>query len=78
MKEAYIKKDWGRVESIAHKFKSGAIYLGICRLQFACQYLERYYKAGHRTQLDSLYHQLLATNQKTIEIVADWLKKSCK
>ena len=75
LQEAYINKDWERVESLAHKFKGGAVYLGIPRLQFACQYLERYYKAGYKTQLEPLYQQLISTNQTTIKAVTDWLIK---
>ncbi|WP_173237483.1 ATP-binding protein [Legionella antarctica] len=45
---AYAQGDWEKIETIAHKIKSGAVYIGTRRLFYACQYLERYFKAGHR------------------------------
>ncbi len=74
MQQAYAQKDWANVEKLAHKIKGGVSYLGTLRLKYACQYLERYYKAEHRDLLEKLYHQLLEINRQTIETVAQWLK----
>lgn len=74
MKKAYAKKDWEEVERLAHKIKGGVCY-GTRRLFYACQYLERYYKAGHRTLLDKLYHQVLNVNAETTGTLKEWLGK---
>lgn len=74
MKLAYAKKDWPEVERLAHKIKGGVCY-GTCRIFYACQYLERYYKAGHRTLLGKLYHQVLDVNGETISTLSEWLGK---
>ena len=78
MQRAYAKKNWNGVEQLAHKIKGGVGYLGAQRLFYACQYLERYYKAGHRDLLDKLYHQLINVNQETIKIIAAWLNQYMK
>lgn len=70
---AFDQGDWARVETIAHKIKSGAVYIGTRRLFYACQYLERYYKAGHRLMLGKLYEQVLHINKETLKIVEEWL-----
>lgn len=73
MEKAYATKNWSEIEKFAHKLKGGAIYLGISRLELACQYLERYYKADNKAFLEQLYHQLLAVNQETIHTLRQWL-----
>ena len=75
MKKAYEENDWGTVENLTHKLKGGAMYMGTCRMQYACQYLERYYKANHRALLEQLYHQLVAVNDETCKELNAWLKK---
>ncbi|MBX9702554.1 MAG: response regulator, partial [Silvanigrellaceae bacterium] len=75
MQEAYTNKDWVKVEKQAHKIKGGLAYIGLERMKYACQYLERYYKAGHRDNLDKLYQQILAVNAQTIEVIKDWLSR---
>lgn len=74
LKTAYDKKDWDQIEKIAHKIKGGVAYLGTRKLQSACQYLERYYKAGHRASLEKLYHQVIKVNSDTITELKEWLK----
>jgi CheY-like chemotaxis protein/HPt (histidine-containing phosphotransfer) domain-containing protein len=74
MKKAHAKKDWEEVDRLAHKIKGGVCY-GTRRLFYACQYLERYYKVGHRTLLDKLYHQVLNVNEETIATLNKWLGK---
>jgi hypothetical protein len=74
MEKAYATKNWAEVERLAHKIKGGVAY-GTCRMFYACQYLERYYKAGHRALLDKLYHQIIAVNHETVAELKEWLKK---
>jgi len=75
MISAYNKNDWSEVEKLAHKLKGGASYLGTHRMFYACQYLERYYKAGHRdiNLLDKLFQQLIDVNKKTINTIKYWI-----
>lgn len=67
---------WDKVETLAHKMKGGVAYLGTLRLKFACQYLERYYKAGHRSLLERLYQQLIRVNQDTIVEIIQWIESN--
>lgn len=73
IQNAYLANDWESIENIAHKMKSGALYCGTVRMQYACQYLERYRKAGHKIFLDDLYHQLLTVLKDTRACVNYWL-----
>ncbi|MDF1758480.1 MAG: ATP-binding protein [Legionellaceae bacterium] len=73
MEKAYLIKNWSEIERLAHKIKSGAMTIGIVRMRYACQYLERYHKTGHHEFLDKLYHQLLTVNQETISTLRAWL-----
>lgn len=75
LKAAHLNQNWEQIEQLAHKMKGGVIYLGMIRLRYACQYLERYRKAGHSINLDNLYHQLIAVTEETIQTVQAWLKK---
>lgn len=74
MIQAHDAQDWAQVEGLAHKFKGGVAYLSTLRMKFACQYLERYYKAGHRSLLEPLYQQVLKTNQETLAELTQWLQ----
>lgn len=74
MEEAYLEKDWERVEKLAHKIKGGVVSIGTSKMHQACLYLERYYKAGHREQLDKLYHQLIDVNCETVKAIKAWLQ----
>ncbi|MDP3705054.1 MAG: ATP-binding protein [Legionellaceae bacterium] len=71
---AYTKKDWNMVERLAHKMKGGSVYAGVTKLQYACQYFERYCKAGHTKLLDQLYQQMLSTFDETHEAITQWMK----
>lgn len=73
MQTKYKQGNWEEVEKLAHKIKGGVTYLGTQKMQYACQYLERYYKAGHRKLLDPLYKQLLRVNDDTNVILKQWL-----
>lgn len=74
MKSAFEQENWDAIERIAHKIKSGAVYMGTLRLFYACQYLERYHKAGHTVMLKKLYQQVIHTNVQTLQAINDWLK----
>lgn len=71
--EAYSKDDWDMIEKLAHKMKGGAAYCGTVKLYKACQYLERYHKAGHSNYLLSLYQQLLRVITETKMTISRWL-----
>jgi two-component system, OmpR family, aerobic respiration control sensor histidine kinase ArcB len=71
---AYVAFDWEGVEKIAHRMKGGLVYCGTSRLAYACQYLERYRKAGHTRCLDALYKQLRHVADDTIETLNQWLE----
>jgi hypothetical protein len=49
--------------------------MGACRLQYACKYLEGYYKENHQLLLDKLYHQLINIEEETCQALFVWLKK---
>lgn len=65
--------NWEAIEELAHYLKSGALYYGADRLVYACQYLERYRKAGHNTLLEPLYQQLIRLMDETCEAIHQWL-----
>jgi HPt (histidine-containing phosphotransfer) domain-containing protein len=73
IQQAYAVKDWEMVENLAHKIKSGALYCGTIKMQYACQYLERYRKAGHTLSLEKLYHQLITILEETHLTLTQWL-----
>lgn len=73
IKQAWANSDWDEVEQLAHRIKSGALYCGTVRMQYACQYLERYRKAGHTKSLDKLYHQLIQVLEETRQVVSLWM-----
>ena len=49
--------------------------MGIERMKYACQYMERYVKAEHTARLDELYQQLITVNRDTVSEIKEWLKK---
>ncbi|KTD23576.1 sensory box histidine kinase/response regulator [Legionella lansingensis] len=73
LRKAYQEKRWDNIEKIAHKLKSSALYCGTIKLRYACQYLERYRKAGHLRLQEELYHQLHAVIMETKKAIQDWL-----
>lgn len=75
IQQAYSKKSWEQIEGLAHKMKSGALYCGTTKMQYACQYLERYRKAGHFILLEELYQQLIHIVQDTKLHIEDWLAR---
>ena len=42
------------------------------------QYLERYWKAGHRDKLEALYRQFLLVSEQTKQAVQVWLDQNPK
>ncbi|KTC87735.1 MULTISPECIES: Hpt domain-containing protein [Legionella] len=70
---AHDNLDWDKIEKLAHKLKSGALYCGTVRLKFACQYLERYRKAGYSQLLDKLYLQLIRVANETEQSINNWI-----
>lgn len=73
IKNLYAKRDWAGVEKIAHRLKGGLVYCGADRLACACQYLERYKKAGLTAMLEKLYQQLLTVASQTSHAIREWL-----
>ncbi len=69
----HAKNDWSGVEKIAHRLKGGLVYCGADRLACACQYLERYKKAGLTKMLEELYQQLLVVADDTLCAIKKWL-----
>ncbi|MGC1182186.1 hypothetical protein [Legionella sp.] len=49
---------------------------GAEKLVYACQYLERYHKAGYTQLLEPLYQQLIAVIEETQNKVNEWLRKN--
>ena len=74
LEKAYKKHDWSQIEALAHKMKAGALYCGTMQLQIACQYLERYRKAGHKKSLDALYKQLIKVIKLTCCAIEKYLE----
>jgi len=74
IQEAYNEGDWDKIENLAHKIKGGAVYCGVPKMKLACQYLERYRKAGHLVMLDKLYHQLIDVSKTTKKTVEKWIQ----
>lgn len=78
MKKAYALQDYSAIETLSHKIKSGAEYAGTTRMKYACQYVERYWKAGEREFLDKLVHQAFNTIVESCAYIEKWLKKRSK
>lgn len=77
LEELYLlhaKSDWDTVEQLAHRMKGGLMYCGTEKLVFACQYLERYRKAGHSKMLEPLYQQVCLVADKTMIAIKRWLR----
>lgn len=75
MKKAFASGDFSLVEKIAHKMKGGAVYVGLVRMKYACQYLERYCKTGETTLFEALYYQAVQVINETLIHAKEWLKK---
>ncbi len=69
LRDAYALRDWSAIEKLAHKMKGGAVYCGTFKMQYACQYLERYRKTGRTVLLEQLYQQLLGVLEETRAVI---------
>ena len=76
IKKAHAEQNWEAVEQLAHKMKSGALYCGMVRMKYACQYLERSQKAGHSHLQNELYQQLITVVEQTQKAISEWLRES--
>jgi HPt (histidine-containing phosphotransfer) domain-containing protein len=76
IQSAHAQGDWEEIEKFAHKMKGGAVYIGTVKMQYACQYLERYQKAGFTSLLEPLYQQLITVVNDTQDYIRVWLTKS--
>jgi CheY-like chemotaxis protein/anti-sigma regulatory factor (Ser/Thr protein kinase) len=74
LKETHDALDWEKTQQLAHKIKGGVVYVGAVRMKMACQYLERYWKTGQRTLLESLYQQLLQVTHESVVEIEQWIK----
>lgn len=72
--EAYAAQDWEKIEKMAHKIMGGIMYLGLTKMQYACQNLERYYHEGHTQLLPKLYHQFMQVFEETHQAIEQWLE----
>ena len=73
LKSHHANGDWEAIEKLAHYLKGGAVYYGADRFVHACQYLERYRKAGHSALLEPLYQQLIRLMDETTDAMKSWL-----
>ena len=76
LKEAHKQQNWEQIEKTAHKIKGGMTYLGAQKMRFACQYFERYYKAGHHKLFEPLYQQIILVNDETCTFLRLWLENN--
>ncbi|CEG58376.1 Hpt domain-containing protein [Legionella fallonii] len=72
MKQFHAQGDWEKTQAMAHKIKGGCVYVGTIRMKMACQYFERYWKAGHTDLLEKLYQQVLDTIEESIILIEKW------
>ena len=72
--QAHSKKDWDKIERLAHKMKGGSIYTGLIRMHHACKYFEDYYRNEQTQLLEELYQQILDTMDETQNYLKHWLQ----
>lgn len=71
---SFAAQDWQKLENLAHRMKGGIMYLGLKKLQNACQHLEHYHKTGQTKLLHSLYQQLMRVFSETEHAIQAWLE----
>jgi HPt (histidine-containing phosphotransfer) domain-containing protein len=76
MKLAFSRQNFASIEKLAHKIKGGSVYLGLIRMKYACQYVERYWKTGQCELFEALYHQAVSTIEETITYIEGWLQRN--
>lgn len=74
IQEAHDSHDWNKVQALAHKMKGGCLTTGMQRLAIACQFLERYIKAGYSQQCEKLYDQMMTTLNDTVPDINKWIE----
>jgi len=67
--EAYEKKDWGKIQEIAHKFSGGASYCGALRLKEACTSLKNYITQNNLELSHSYYHKMRQEMQNLTQYI---------
>ena len=72
---AFAAQDWDKIEKLTHKIMGGICYLGLIKMHYACQHLERYYNSGHTRLLPVLYQQLIQNFAETEETIQPWILK---
>ncbi|HVT63450.1 MAG TPA: ATP-binding protein, partial [Legionellaceae bacterium] len=70
---AYKAQDWTKILNLAHKIKGGVVYLGLIKMQYACQYFERYYKTGQTKLIIPLYQQMIHVLDETGMAIQTWI-----
>ncbi len=75
IENACADKNWQQIADVAHKIKSGALYCGTVRMQYACHYLEYYCKTGQLALIEQLCQQLIDVLNDTQQFVKAWLDK---
>jgi two-component system, OmpR family, aerobic respiration control sensor histidine kinase ArcB len=75
LKDAHNMDDWKKTQQVVHRIKGGVLYVGAIRIKVACQYLESYWKAGHRDLLEKLYQQLVQVIDDSIVEIKLWVGK---
>jgi len=68
---AYAKKDWKKIQEIAHKFSGGASYCGALRLQEACSILKEGIAKGNLELSESYYQKMREEMQAFTQYVSD-------
>lgn len=63
--EAHVKKDWKKIQDIAHKFSGGASYCGALRLKEACEMLKNCI-ANNNLALYETYYQKMCTEMLAV------------
>lgn len=74
LQKSHETADWQQTQNIAHKIKGGAVYVGTIRLKMACQFIERYWKAGETELLERLYQQLLTVIEQSMIAIEEWVR----
>lgn len=74
LKTAHQEKNWEQIAKISHKLKGGFLNIGLTRAAIACQYLERYHKAGHKNLLEQLYEMVLKVLDETVKNIKTLVK----
>ncbi|MEI6095898.1 MAG: Hpt domain-containing protein [Gammaproteobacteria bacterium] len=70
---AFATQDWDKIEKLTHKIMGGIMYLGLLKMQYACQHLERYYHTEQTRLLPALYQQFMQSFDDTQHAIQQWL-----